>query len=113
MKKNGLLVIVAILLCGSVLQAQTKRSDYFRAKYELKEEVVVNRHNILPDLDARMAETMAKYDAIEDDETTSVNPAPHASALTPAHSYTLSGVPATDSTMGITISAGRKTRKLI
>jgi glucose-1-phosphatase len=62
----------------------------------------------LADLDARMAEAMAEYDAIEDDQTTSVNSAPHASTLTSAHSYTLSGVQATDSTMGITISAGRK-----
>jgi glucose-1-phosphatase len=46
MKKNGLLVIAAILLCGPGLQAQTKRSDDFRAKYELKEVVVMSRHNI-------------------------------------------------------------------
>ena len=39
-------MIAAILLCGAGLQAQTKRSDDFRAKYELKEVVVMSRHNI-------------------------------------------------------------------
>ena len=33
-------------ICGTGLQAQTKRSDNFRAKYELKEVVVMSRHNI-------------------------------------------------------------------
>ena len=39
---------VAIMaLCGTMnAQAQTKRSDDFRAKYELKEVVVMSRHNI-------------------------------------------------------------------
>ena len=39
-------MLAAILLCGAGLQAQTKRSDDFRAKYELKEVVVMSRHNI-------------------------------------------------------------------
>ena len=40
-------MIAAILtICGTGLQAQTKRSDDFRAKYELKEVVVMSRHNI-------------------------------------------------------------------
>ena len=39
-------MLAAILLCGKGLQAQTKRSDDFRAKYVLKEVVVMSRHNI-------------------------------------------------------------------
>ena len=40
-------MIAAILtICGTGLQAQTKRLDDFRAKYELKEVVVMSRHNI-------------------------------------------------------------------
>ena len=40
-------MIAAILtICGSNVLAQTKRSDDFRAKYELKEVVVMSRHNI-------------------------------------------------------------------
>ena len=40
-------MLAAILvLCGANGQAQTKRSDDFRAKYELKEVVVMSRHNI-------------------------------------------------------------------
>ena len=46
MKKNMLWMIAAILICGTNAQAQTKRSDAFRAKYELKEVVVMSRHNI-------------------------------------------------------------------
>lgn len=46
MKKNILWMIAAILICGTNAQAQTKRSDAFRAKYELKEVVVMSRHNI-------------------------------------------------------------------
>ena len=46
MKRILFLAIAAILLCCSGLQAQTKRSDEFRAKYELKEVVVMSRHNI-------------------------------------------------------------------
>ena len=55
MKKFNLLTILqtklwmlaAILFMGGMgTQAQTKRSDNFRAKYELKEVVVMSRHNI-------------------------------------------------------------------
>ena len=46
MKKNMLWMIAAILICGTNAHAQTKRSDAFRAKYELKEVVVMSRHNI-------------------------------------------------------------------
>lgn len=35
-----------LIVSGTGLQAQTKRSDDFRAKYELKEVVVMSRHNI-------------------------------------------------------------------
>ena len=42
-----LLMLAAILIIsGTGLQAQTKRSDDFRARYELKEVVVMSRHNI-------------------------------------------------------------------
>ena len=47
MRKTIPWMLAAILtLCGTGLQAQTKRSDDFRARYELKEVVVMNRHNI-------------------------------------------------------------------
>ena len=47
MRKTILWMLAAILtLCGTGLQAQTKRSDDFRARYELKEVVVMSRHNI-------------------------------------------------------------------
>ena len=40
-------MLAAILtLCGTNVLAQTKRSEDFRAKYELKEVVVMSRHNI-------------------------------------------------------------------
>ena len=40
-------MLAAILtICGIDLHAQTKRSDAFRAKYSLKEVVVMSRHNI-------------------------------------------------------------------
>ena len=35
-----------LIISGTGLQAQTKRSDDFRARYELKEVVVMSRHNI-------------------------------------------------------------------
>ena len=46
--KNNLWVLAALLagIIGMPVQAQTKRSDSFRAKYELKEVVVMSRHNI-------------------------------------------------------------------
>ena len=47
MKQSKLWMLAAILiLSGTGLQAQTKRSDDFRARYELKEVVVMSRHNI-------------------------------------------------------------------
>ena len=47
MNKNVLWMLTAILtICGMNVQAQTKRSDDFRTKYELKEVVVMSRHNI-------------------------------------------------------------------
>ena len=47
MKQTKLWVFAAILTLSSTsLQAQTKRSDDFRARYELKEVVVMSRHNI-------------------------------------------------------------------
>ncbi len=46
MKKILLWMIAAILICGTNAQAQTKRSDAFHTKYELKEVVVMSRHNI-------------------------------------------------------------------
>ena len=46
MKNVSLWMLAAILFCGTTVQAQTKRSDDFRAKYELKEVVVMSRHNI-------------------------------------------------------------------
>ena len=47
MKQTKLWMLAAILaICGMNAQAQTKRSDDFRARYELKEVVVMSRHNI-------------------------------------------------------------------
>ena len=47
MKQLNLWMLVAILFsCGISVQAQTKRPDDFRAKYQLKEVVVMSRHNI-------------------------------------------------------------------
>ena len=46
MKKMRIWMFAAILLCCAGLQAQTKRSDDFHARYELKEVVVMSRHNI-------------------------------------------------------------------
>ena len=47
MNISRLWMLAAILtISGTGLQAQTKRSDDFRAKYELKEVVVMSRHNI-------------------------------------------------------------------
>ena len=47
MNKTRLWMLAAILvICSTGLQAQTKRSDDFRARYELKEVVVMSRHNI-------------------------------------------------------------------
>ncbi|MBR1448476.1 MAG: glucose-1-phosphatase, partial [Prevotella sp.] len=45
MKKYFVMAAAAIMAAVSA-QAQTKRSDDFRARYELKEVVVMSRHNI-------------------------------------------------------------------
>ena len=49
MKKQSLklwCLMLALILGGASVQAQMKRSDDFRAKYQLKEVVVMSRHNI-------------------------------------------------------------------
>ena len=47
MRQLNFWMLAAILFfCGISIQAQTKRSDDFRAKYQLKEVVVMSRHNI-------------------------------------------------------------------
>ncbi len=46
MKRTFIGVIALLLTWGSGVHAQTKRSDDFRAKYKLKEVVVMSRHNI-------------------------------------------------------------------
>ena len=47
MNKTRLWMLAAILvICSTGLQAQTKRSNDFRVRYELKEVVVMSRHNI-------------------------------------------------------------------
>ena len=51
-KKRGydmnkcLMMVAAVMMAATSLQAQTERSDDFKAKYELKEVVVMSRHNI-------------------------------------------------------------------
>jgi hypothetical protein len=61
----------------------------------------------LADLDTRMAEAMAEYEAIEDAPTA----VPAASLVAPesdSRSYTLTGVQASDSTRGIVIENNQK-----
>lgn len=62
----------------------------------------------LEDLDRRMLETMAEYDAIEDTPTSI--PAASARTVTPgeAGTYTLGGIPAADSTLGVVIANNQK-----
>ena len=56
-KQTNLWLLAAILtICGMNAQAQTKRSDDFRAKYELKEVVVMSRHNIRSPLSSGSAD---------------------------------------------------------
>lgn len=62
----------------------------------------------MSDLDTRFLETMAEYDAIED-ETTVAPAASRIMPVSPSHPYTLKGVHATDSTRGIVIDHGQKT----
>ncbi len=61
----------------------------------------------LADLDARMAETMAEYDAIEDDAT-NVSAPVRTIPMDGSRAYTLSGIPATDTTRGIVIEGNQK-----
>jgi len=61
----------------------------------------------LADLDARMAEAMAEYDAIED-APTAVSSTTRAAATSDGHFYTLSGTPANASTRGIVIRNDKK-----
>ena len=44
--KKFFFIVTFLILYGASVQAQIKRSDAFRAKYELKEVVVMSRHNI-------------------------------------------------------------------
>ena len=46
MNQKQLWFFVLLLFVGIDMQAQMKRSDDFRARYELKEVVVMSRHNI-------------------------------------------------------------------
>ena len=62
----------------------------------------------LTDLDNRMAEAMAEYDAIEDIPT-AVTAATRTVTTGDERSYTLNGSPANASTRGIVISNGKKT----
>ena len=56
-KQTNLWLLAAILtICGMNAQAQTKRSDDFRAKYELKEVVLMSRHNIRSPLSSGSAD---------------------------------------------------------
>ena len=59
------------------------------------------------DIDGRMAETMAEYDAIEDVET-GVSAAKASKATGNGTAYTLNGIVATDSTHGIVIENQQK-----
>jgi glucose-1-phosphatase len=61
----------------------------------------------LSDIDTRMAETMAEYDAIED-ATTIVTSAKAATTPGNGLDYTLNGTVATDSTRGIVIENQQK-----
>ena len=63
----------------------------------------------MADLDARMAETMAEYDAIEDDAATDVPAPARIVPIDSVRTYTLSGTLATDSTRGVIIGPGQKT----
>ena len=48
-----LILVAAAMMTATSLQAQTERSDDFKAKYELKEVVVMSRHNIRSPLTRR------------------------------------------------------------
>ena len=64
----------------------------------------------MTDLDARFAETMAEYDAIED-AATDVSSAARIIPINQGRSYTLSGTLANDSTRGIIITDNQKVLK--
>ena len=64
----------------------------------------------LADLDARFAETMAEYDAIED-ASTDVRPAARIIPIRNSRSFTLGGTQANDSTSGIVITDNQKVLK--
>jgi len=64
----------------------------------------------MTDLDARFAETMAEYDAIED-AATDVSSAARIIPINQGRSYTLSGTQANDSTRGIIITDNQKVLK--
>ena len=76
----------------------------------------VGEHDGLTDLDARFAETMAEYDAIEDATAVAAltpntqHPTPSARVIpiSEGRNYTLSGTQANDSTRGIVISDHQK-----
>ena len=61
----------------------------------------------LADLDARFAEAMAEYDAIED-ATDDVRPAARIIPIGQSRAYTLGGVQANDTTRGIIVTDNRK-----
>ena len=61
----------------------------------------------LADLDARMAEAMAEYDAIED-APTAVSAATRTATISDGHSYTLNGTSAHVSTRGVVIKNDKK-----
>ena len=61
----------------------------------------------LADLDARFAEAMAEYDAIED-ATDDVRPAARIIPIGQSRAYTLGGVQANDTTRGIIVTDSRK-----
>ncbi|MBR2777910.1 MAG: histidine-type phosphatase [Prevotella sp.] len=44
--KNRLIMAAAAMMAATSLWAQTERSEAFKSKYELKEVVVMSRHNI-------------------------------------------------------------------
>ena len=80
-----LMMVAAAIIAATSLQAQTERSDNFRAKYE----------------------AMAEYDAIEDIPT-AVSATSRTVTTGEERSYTLNGTPANASTRGLVISNGKK-----
>ena len=64
----------------------------------------------LADVDARFAEAMAEYDAIEDAATDVPSPA-RIVPISQGRSYTLGGMQANDSTRGVIVSDNQKVVK--